>query len=352
MRIFVVCGVILAATVLTAVVLLTAADGSAEITIAGEWNSPQELPDPVNSPGWEDSPQISADGNALYFTYFRIDPILWGSKKKVRLGPMRPDWPKGDPFETYGAELYVARKVNGQWQTPQHLGPEINLPEDAEGDVWISTDERRILFTNGDGSPKRKAGIYFAEKQGGRWGRAVLASSVGFPFEGSDENPHLTADEQTLFWESSRRGGRGKQDIWISRKVNGQWGTPVNAGPNVNAGGTDGSPFSLDGKVLYWDDKGGGNGISRAVLQPDGTWSKKERVVKGYVGDPSLTQDGDLYFSSASEIPGGGGYNSSIMIAAKAGKAITTTGAPGVAGESTSGTSRKEERPRTRRERR
>jgi hypothetical protein len=301
--------------VLAAALLLVAAD----ITVISEWSSPQELPEPVNSLGWEDSPQVTPDGNAIYFTYFRIDPILWGTKKKLRLGPMRPNWPKGEPFESYGAELYVARKVNGQWQTPQHVGPEVNLPEDAEGDVWISADERRILFTNGDGSPKRKRGIYFAEKQGTRWGQPVQASSIGFPFDAGDENPHLTMDEQTLFWESKRRGGRGKEDIWISRKVNGQWSSPQNAGSNVNSGGTEGSPFSLDGRTLYWDDKGGGAGIFRSILQTDGTWGKKENVVKGYVGDPSMTQDDDLYFSAASELADKSGYNSSIMMAPRAG---------------------------------
>jgi hypothetical protein len=289
---------------------------AADITVTSEWGPPQALPDPVNTAGWEDSPQVTPDGNAVYFAYFRIDPIS-AARNNLRLGPMRPNWPKGEPFESYGAELYVSRKVNGQWQTPANMGPEINLPDDAEGCVWISADERRILFTNGDGSARRPKGIYFAQKDGSRWSKAVLASSMGFPFAPNDSNPHLTLDEQTLFWESDRRGGRGKSDIWISRKQNGQWSTPVNAGANVNSSGTEGSPFSLDAKVLFWDDQGNGKGIFRSVLQPDGTWGKKEIVVAGHAGDPSLTSNGDLYFSAGSQLSDKSGYDSQIMSAPK-----------------------------------
>lgn len=324
MRLSACVGGVVAALVLTGCDLASLAASAAgtpnmpeSVTVESGWQTPEALPDPVNTAGWEDSPQVTPDGNAIYFTYFRIDPILHGTKNKVRLGPRRANWPADEPFDSYGAELYVARKVNGRWQSPQHLPPEINFPEDAEGDVWISADEQRILFTNGDGSARRKRGIYFASKEDGRWRAAVLASSIGFPFEPGDENPHLTLDEDILFFESKRHGGRGKEDIWMSRKVNGAWEEPVNLGPNVNTRGTEGSPFSLDGKVLYWDDKGAA-GIYRSVLQDDGTWGPRERVVSGHVGDPSMTRDGDLYFCKASVVRGDDGkevgFDSSIMV--------------------------------------
>lgn len=266
------------------------------VTISSEWNNPVLLPSPVNTPGWEDSPQISPAGDVLYFSYYRIDAFLQIAYGIERIaGPVRPDWPAQAPYSLYGAEIYAATKVNGVWQTPRSLGSVVNIPEDCEGDQWVSSDNRRILYTNGDGSATRPAGIYSSKKAGTKWGTPVLATTLGLPFLPGDENPHHSLDESVLFFESSRPGGYGDKDIWMSRKVGKVWQTPTNLGPNINTSGPEGSPFSFDGKTLYFDDKGS-SGIYRSVLQTDGSWSPRELVVSGIVAEPSLTSTGDLYF--------------------------------------------------------
>jgi hypothetical protein len=281
---------------LAAILLLSSGyAASGTLTVAPEFQSPTPLPAPVSLTGWEDSAQITLDGKRLYFTYFRIDPIFLIALGQIRLGETRTGWPT-QPYAAYGSELYRSTNVNGVWQVPQNLGTKINLPEDAEGDVWVSEDDQRILYTNGDGSPARPSGIYYASKVAGVWGTPVLASSIGFPFVLGDENPHLTRDEQTLFFESRRPGGFGVQDIWMSRKINGLWQAPVNLGPIVNTSGIEGSPFSIDGSVLYFDDKGSGGGIFRCRRQTDGTYAQRELVMGGYAGDPSLDLAGNLYF--------------------------------------------------------
>lgn len=294
---------------------------SASVAVAPEFDAPVAIGSSVNSTGWEDSAQVTPDGQRLYFSYHRIDPILWRTSGVVRLGPTRLGWPSVSPFNEHGAELYVAAYAAGVWNQPQHLGTVINLPADCEGDVWISEDEQRILFTNGDGSPQRPSGIYYSSKVTGAWTAPVLASAMGFPFQPGDENPHLTRDEQTLFFESSRTSGYGRPDIWMSKKVNGTWQAPVNLGSRINTSGIEGSPFSLDGQTLYFDDKGSGGGIYRSVKQVDGTWSPRQIVIAGYAGDPSLTLGGDLYFVEGSALFDGLGqligYDSTVMVARK-----------------------------------
>ena len=223
-------------------------------------------------------------------------------------GPLRPGWPTTPPFDTLGAEIYRSRLVAGQWSEPDNLGAPINLPQGIEGDQWVSEDGNRILFSDGNPSlPDRpQHGLYYAERVNGIWQKPVVASSVGFPFVEFDENPHLTRDERTLFFESSRKGGLGLQDIWMSRKVNGHWTPAENLGAGVNTTGVDGSPFSLDGNELYWDDKGGGRGISWAARRADGTWTGRTIVLPGVFGDPSLTASGDLYVIGGKAGPNGG----------------------------------------------
>jgi hypothetical protein len=38
---------------------------------------------------------------------------------------------------------------------------------------------------------------------------------------------HITADGE-LYFHSARAGGKGQYDIWVTRKVNGEWQQPEN----------------------------------------------------------------------------------------------------------------------------
>ena len=153
------------------------------------------------------------------------------------------------------------------------------------GDEWVSQDGARLLFTYGAGGIGPAPGIYSSEKTGSAWSTPVLASTVGFPFIVGDENPHLTLDEQTLFWESSRPGGYGQQDLWLSHKSGGTWGAPENLGQPINTPGIEGSPFSLDGVELLYDDKGA-TGIFRTLLGNGGVWSAPVRII-AFAYDPA-----------------------------------------------------------------
>lgn len=279
------------------------------------FQAPVLLGQPVNSPGWEDSGFISPDGDTLYFTYLRIDAVTLLTEGRIRLsGPLRPGWPTTPPYDTIGAEIYRSVRVAGAWTEPQHLDTAINLPEEIEGDEWLSADGNRVLFTNGiSGGPRGARGIYYAERIGGVWQPAVLATTLGFPFDSLDENPHLTLDETTLFFESSRAGGHGQQDIWMSTRAGGAWTAPVNLGPAINGAGVEGSPCSLDGRSLYFDDKGGGRGILWSERDSAGRWREATTVVPGTFGDPSLTSAGDLYIIGGRQVAGG--YDADVYLA-------------------------------------
>ena len=256
---------------------------------------------------------ISPDGNSLYFTYLRIDPITLILNGVIRVsGPLRPGWPTTPPYDTLGAQLYAAALVQGVWQEPQAFGAPITQPGVLAGDEWVSQDGNRLLFNFGAGGIGPTPGIYYSERSGPTWSTPVLASTLGFPFVVGDENPHLTLDETTLFWESSRPGGYGAQDLWMSRKTAGAWGTPENLGGVLNTPGTEGSPFSLDGVELLYDDKGA-TGIFRSRLQSTGRWETPERIIAGPAGDPSLTLSRDLYFVLGGPVPGG--YDANLMVA-------------------------------------
>jgi hypothetical protein len=70
----------------------------------------------------------------------------------------------------------------------------------------------------------------------------------------NDQNPTVTADELSLYFQSDRPGGVGGIDIWVTRRASrdSPWEPPVNLGPPVNTPFADGAPsLSPDGHVLF-----------------------------------------------------------------------------------------------------
>ncbi len=75
-----------------------------------------------------------------------------------------------------------------------------------------------------------------------------LGPTVNSPvFEGG---PSISADGLTLFFMSSRPGGFGRGDLWMTTRPSREepWEAPVNLGPVVNSSSGDGAPtISTDG---------------------------------------------------------------------------------------------------------
>jgi Tol biopolymer transport system component len=77
--------------------------------------------------------------------------------------------------------------------------------------------------------------------------------SINTPFQ--DTGPHLSRDGHLLFFNSSRPGGSGSIDVWVSRRENIHddfaWEAPVNLGAPLNSTIFDGG-VSIWGPELYF----------------------------------------------------------------------------------------------------
>ncbi len=143
----------------------------------------------------------------------------------------------------------------------------------------LTIDNRTMVYTKRDGT-----GIQFDEdivishKENGEWGSAEgIAPSINTRFnEGACS---ISADGRTLIFASCEgRKSYGSCDLYYVIKKGDEWGKPQNLGKTVNSSGWDSQPsLSADGKTLYFvSNRPGGHGKRDiwVTKQKDGTWEK------------------------------------------------------------------------------
>jgi hypothetical protein len=159
-------------------------------------------------------------------------------------------------------DIWVSNMVDGEWTEPQNLGAPINSPymdhcfffagENWEIAYWTST--RPGGYGGND--------IWMSERVDGVWQEAVnLGPQVNSA--ASEHHSIPSADGRSLYVTSDRAGGFGGEDIYVTTvDAAGEWGPLVNLGPLVNSDGHDRCPaFSPDYQIFYFDsDRAGGFG--------------------------------------------------------------------------------------------
>lgn len=192
---------------------------------------PQALNAEINTPDDEYFPKLTADGKTMIFT--------------------RKTHEQENFFQSHS-------QSPTQWETAELLVGEINSPHYNEGAHSISPDGNHLYFT-GCNRPEGlgSCDIYVSRRIGDRWGSP---KNLGAPINtsGWEAQPALSADGQTLYFVSNRQGGYGGYDLWSSQlESDGQWGTPVNLGPNINTAFDESAPFvHADDHTLYFASNG------------------------------------------------------------------------------------------------
>jgi Tol biopolymer transport system component len=257
------------------------------------WGDPVKLDAPVNDACPNDDPEISADGQTLYYYW---SPGLNLSNEELLRG-------------TTG--VYYAQRVGGpgEFGTPNFL----ELRKDtqygaADGHPRLSPSGDRVYFhsTRAENTGYQQTptvddplDIYTAALTGGS---ADPASNLGTWVNTvyRDGEPGISPDGLTLYFESYRPTGFGEGDIWVSTFSDGQWNTPVNIGAPINSPDNEGQvAFAAnDPDTMYFTSDRDYRGSAIYSSHFDGTaWETPVLVVQGQVGSPSLTADGSiLYF--------------------------------------------------------
>jgi hypothetical protein len=126
-----------------------------------------------------------------------------------------------------------------EWSAPENLGPIINSSA-TDAAPAISKEGLSLYFNS-----TRPGGVGANDIWVSRWDSATQAwgipTNLGVVVNstGIDASAALSRDEHWLFFHSNRGGGVGGLDIWASYRAHTHddfgWQTPVNLGPNVNS---------------------------------------------------------------------------------------------------------------------
>jgi len=179
----------------------------------------------------------------------------------------------------------------GEWSVPVNIYPELQI----DGNINISglSKDGSLLFLSKDDS--YNSDIYSASFNGTVWSPAVkLNKNINTRYW--ESHASVSEDGNQLIFSSDRPGGFGGLDLYISRKINGEWGPAVNMGPLINTQFNEDRPFLTNNdKALIFSSQGhlnmGGYDLFRAERLPDGSWGKPENM-----GYPLNTPDDNTYF--------------------------------------------------------
>lgn len=221
-------------------------------------------------------------------------------------------------FSPDGQQVYFSRRTNGKSHlyVSRYDGKSWTLPEMlpfcetefAEADPFLAADGTLYYISN----RKRNSAdtlpdydIWCVHPKGdGKWSAPEYIEAVNTD---SAEYYVSLSDNKNLYFASDRSGNL---DIYVSKFVNGNYTTPENLGPLVNAAETDYDPFiSQDEKLLIFTSTERKGGFGKADLyysekKEDGTWSQAKNLGNRINTEhrdfcPYISPDGKYFFYSS-----------------------------------------------------
>ncbi|WP_111671942.1 OmpA family protein [Algoriphagus litoralis] len=192
------------------------------------------LKSPLNEFKLQYFPVLTADGEQILFT------------KRDGTG----NFDKEDIFTAFA-------DGEGSWTKPHSLAQSINSPFN-EGTCTVTADGKILIYTSCDAPDSQgSCDLYIAYKVNGEWQRPTnMGTKVNS--RSWDSQPSLSADGRILFFSSNRRGGYGGNDIWYTvRQNDGSWSEAKNLGDVVNTSKDEISPFMFfNNEILFFASDG------------------------------------------------------------------------------------------------
>lgn len=207
----------------------------------GEWLTPVELEDPVNTEFDEGTPSFSPDGNTMYYTYCAQDPESNRTAEIYVSTRSSASWNKGaraeivkdsvtalahpaaspdgkylyyvsDAIGGYGGkDIYRSRLIGNDFGPMENLGPEINTPGD---ELFPYVRDSVTLYFASNGHPGMGGLDLFKATQDstGKWTVENLKAPINSMAD--DFGITFAGNKEQGFFSSNRNDARGNDHIY------------------------------------------------------------------------------------------------------------------------------------------
>ncbi len=175
------------------IILYSDSTGNGDLLFAKNENSylnPQQLylDTTMNTEFWETHAAFSGDGKTILFTSDR-------------------DGGHG------GRDIYIMKKTDGKWSTPENIGSPVNSEYDEDG-PFLSFDGSVLFFANNGLNSYGGFDLFYSKKSSdGTWSAPV---NMGAPYNTTFDDVFLstTIDGKHHYFSSNREGTKGSFDIF------------------------------------------------------------------------------------------------------------------------------------------
>ena len=305
------------------------------VVLTSEFNNPYRQP--LAGMGWEDGLHISENGLYLYCTYVPIDFLSFALNGGLP-NNFSTDYLRG--ADEFGMDLMTNPIGADEWLHSDILYASRASTEDAF-EEWVLSDMERLFYSEGaptplfDGetvmwmsftsndNPTNNMDIFIIEDTEANPSGIGTAIASPITTDYNEDNPHITqlgGDSLILFFFfDNRPGGLGDIDIWysISEDDGVSWNEPVNPS-SLNSTEKEHQPFlHFDQQKEVWflyysavDEESGKLAIFRKEQSAENNWDNWEEAElvisagnSAGIGEPTLTQNGDLSFVVVYEDP-------------------------------------------------
>lgn len=196
------------------------------------WIAVKDLGYPLNSNKNEGAHFLSMDRNYMFY---------------MRCGNARTN------ERTMGnCDMYMAFKYNNSWSEGEPFGATINTPY-YDGMPCLSSDNRVLYFVSDKPGGFGGKDIYVTKFIDGMWQVPEnLGPNINSAYD--ELSPFIALDDHTLYFASNGHPGYGGFDLFVAEKnIYGEWGKPRNLGAVVNSSYNEISlSLHANGKKAYF----------------------------------------------------------------------------------------------------
>jgi outer membrane protein OmpA-like peptidoglycan-associated protein len=193
----------------------------------GKWGKPRIMPKPINNSGSNSLITITPDYNTVYLSN------LYDSD--------------GEPD---GSGMSISKRNSMGWEVPQKVEID-NFYNNNQYVSYFMSQDKKILFTGIETETSIGSMDLYVSKleDDGSYSEPINLGENINTFA-DDFNPFLAADNTTLYYISAGLPGYGREDVWVTKRLDDtwlNWSKPKNLGPAINTSGRE-FAFTLTAK--------------------------------------------------------------------------------------------------------